>query len=428
MRDLKVFEAKNACRFCFEQKNNVKCVAISKLEAYSIDPTDVLSMFCFGSDYIELLSDIVCENCFQKLVDFDTYKNRCKKTFCTFVQEIQEIDEDLEHFRKDQSSWLKDEIINEEIIDGEEQQFDLIEEHLENDDVTYSEYQIDDIREDDDCNTIDVYEEEVIDEGHHVSKKIKLELDDENLMDRKDVYDEESNKEKIIKNPDRNSYAYRIYECFFCRLKFAGKNTYKNHACLVRQVQCEVEGCEKMFTKQSGYSQHIMKVHGHLKMSKHFCPLCKQVIVVSDTQFKQHCKQCNKEFSKKQQNIECEICKKQCKNLKSYTVHKMFHDSRNLIKNSDGSASLFGSVKGPVICELCGRSFTNGQGLRAHKKNVHLIDSKGEVYQCDICSKKRPTKRSLFNHMRNVHRKQETPCNVCGKVFRTKVKKSIFNK
>lgn len=41
------------------------------------------------------------------------------------------------------------------------------------------------------------------------------------------------------------------------------------------------------------------------------------------------------------------------------------------------------------------------------------------VYQCDICSKMRPTKRSLFNHMRNVHRVRETPCNVCGKVFRT---------
>lgn len=41
------------------------------------------------------------------------------------------------------------------------------------------------------------------------------------------------------------------------------------------------------------------------------------------------------------------------------------------------------------------------------------------VYQCDICSKLRPTKRSLFNHMRNVHRVRETPCNVCGKVFRT---------
>lgn len=41
------------------------------------------------------------------------------------------------------------------------------------------------------------------------------------------------------------------------------------------------------------------------------------------------------------------------------------------------------------------------------------------VFQCEFCSKLRPTKRSLFNHMRNVHRVREATCSVCGKVFRT---------
>ncbi len=65
------------------------------------------------------------------------------------------------------------------------------------------------------------------------------------------------------------------------------------------------------------------------------------------------------------------------------------------------------STKGSVICEFCGNKFTNRQGLRTHKKNVHLIGSTGEIFQCDICSKIRFTKRSLFNHMRNVHRVQK---------------------
>lgn len=62
----------------------------------------------------------------------------------------------------------------------------------------------------------------------------------------------------------------------------------------------------------------------------------------------------------------------------------------------------------------------SSHGLHVHRRNVHLIGSKGETYHCDICDKVRPSKRSLFNHMRNVHRVQETPCSVCGKVFRTK--------
>lgn len=84
----------------------------------------------------------------------------------------------------------------------------------------------------------------------------------------------------------------------------------QTHDCQVKEVKCEVKGCEKVFTKQSGYNQHIVKIHGHMKLSKHFCAICKQVINASDIQFKEHRKQCYKEFSSKEQIIECEVCKK----------------------------------------------------------------------------------------------------------------------
>lgn len=60
-------------------------------------------------------------------------------------------------------------------------------------------------------------------------------------------------------------------------------------------------------------------------------------------------------------------------------------------------------------------------GYRMHKRNVHRIGSEGEIFQCHTCSKVCPTRRSLFDHMRNTHRIQESPCTVCGKVFRTKI-------
>lgn len=121
----------------------------------------------------------------------------------------------------------------------------------------------------------------------------------------------------------------------------------------MKEVKCEVEGCDKFFNKLSGYNTHVVKVHGLLKTSKHFCPICKNVIMSTENQFKLHCRQCNKESQKKDSDypIECEICKKKCPNLKSYTVHKLFHDNRNLIGMSEkGSLALY--PKGPVICEV----------------------------------------------------------------------------
>lgn len=56
-----------------------------------------------------------------------------------------------------------------------------------------------------------------------------------------------------------------------------------------------------------------------------------------------------------------------------------------------------------------------------HRRNVHRIGSEGEIFQCHNCSKLCPTRRSLFDHMRNTHRIQEAPCIVCNKVFRTKI-------
>jgi hypothetical protein len=129
-----------------------------------------------------------------------------------------------------------------------------------------------------------------------------------------------------------------------------------------------------------------------MKTTKHFCPICKNVIMSTESNFKQHYRQCNKESEKKDSDnpIACEICNKKLPNLKSYMVHKLFHDSRNLIGASENASSKVYS-KAPVICEvsrgmksttfhennvsssqqLCGKEFTNSQGLRTHKKNVH---------------------------------------------------------
>lgn len=465
------------CRFCFECDKDIKCVPINKLEAYQIDVVEFLKMIGIEIQHNDIFSEIICEKCFQQIVDIDSYRRRCRKAQSDIIAELEELDqkiEEIQNTKKHENPWFKVEIIEtteDDIPETDVPQFEMIEEeHLEEADVVYeegcSQYQVDnsyiqdysnnmkdDETEEEEGNNEEIYGNDVVGISESVeqedNKCVLGKNDNEMIFSEKDKYNI-VDKEAVIKNPDRNINAYRIYECFFCRLKFAGRKTYKAHDCQVKEVKCEVEGCSKIFTKQSGYNQHIVKIHGHLKKSKKYCPICKQYLNASESQFKNHCKQCSKESMKKEQIIECEICNKKCKNLKSYVVHKMFHDARNLVKVNDESGSKKAPIfsgKGPVraylnmlfvilvftffliclkqvICELCGKEFTNSQGLRTHKKNVHLVGSKGEVFQCDICNKERPTKRSLFNHMRNVHRVQKTPCNVCEKVFRTKVNKN----
>lgn len=72
--------------------------------------------------------------------------------------------------------------------------------------------------------------------------------------------------------------------------------------------------------------------------------------------------------------------------------------------------------------QLCGKDFQSTVGYRMHKRNVHRVgQAEGETFQCHICSKLCPTKRSLFDHMRNTHRVQQSTCNICMKTFRTRV-------
>lgn len=162
-------------------------------------------------------------------------------------------------------------------------------------------------------------------------------------------------------------------------------------------------------------------VHGSLPIKSHTCPICKTVIVSTLNQFKSHRRLCNKKASS--QEIECEVCGKVCNSLKGYTIHKLFHETRNYTTSTGEKIASDGLnvFKGTAVCELCGKEFQSQSGYRMHRRNVHRVGCEGEIFKCQMCPKTCPTRRSLFDHMRNTHRVQETPCNVCGKVFRTKI-------
>jgi Zinc finger, C2H2 type len=215
----------------------------------------------------------------------------------------------------------------------------------------------------------------------------------------------------------------RSFECFFCRNKFHGYKTYKTHDCQVKQVRCEVVGCTKVFTMQSGYNNHVQRIHGLPKTGKHFCPCCSICFQMTALKFDEHCAKCVKEKEYKEQPLECDTCKKVFNTLQSFSAHKMFHDTENLpvtISNKDGVPLVPNKKNTEAMCDLCGKTLSNYNSLQKHRHNVHLVNFTGDMYYCDLCPVAKPTRRLLYVHMKSTHIVREHPCEICGKVFRNR--------
>lgn len=249
-RRQKVRELKNLCRFCFESQDD-KFVAISKLEAYSIDPEEMLILVGVDPQYNEVFSEVVCEQCFQQIVSIDGYRKRCRKAQDEIISEMQELDQRLQEIRimkTDDRPWFKYEAVSDD--EPNQTHIEIIEEHLD-DNISYVGDEDEDFQDENfDTHDFVSYKMEIQNdtkEFHQIIIKEETKMDDdmmeqndqsfesnyENVDEDDDDDDDEfqglpeqsdkdvyniTDTETIIKNPDRNSFALRIYECFFCRL------------------------------------------------------------------------------------------------------------------------------------------------------------------------------------------------------------------
>lgn len=254
----KVMELKTLCRFCFESQDD-RFVAISKLEAYSIEPDEMLTLIGIGPQYNEVFSEIVCEQCFQQIVTIDGYRKRCRKAQDEIISEMQEIDQRLQNIRSlksEERPWFKFETIQEDAMEQQPTHIEIIEEHLddnisyvgeENDDDFHTEqYEFEDFKVEDSnihqkIINIKAYKDEPMDESEIIEQSYESnyeqeedEEDDDNFEGIPEPSDKDfyniTDTDTIIKNPDRNSFALRVYECFFCRLVSAkAMNFFSSH-------------------------------------------------------------------------------------------------------------------------------------------------------------------------------------------------------
>lgn len=250
----KLDELKKICRFCLclDPKDDSKCVLISKLDDYSISLDELLASLGLAS-HPELFGDVVCEQCFQQIVEIDLFKKKCREAQDEVLTEIQELENKILEIRKNKpcgNVWYKNEMqipfkIEEPQL--ETMGIEILEEHLVDDDnFEEAKYEIQSFE------TLNEEAQEYIEEIQEGYKIIYQQLPDQNIGDEKMfnvsnseivaveetcqtidiqlVKSEEQEKtvgvdeyqvvttDDIIKNPERNRFCFRIYECFFCKM------------------------------------------------------------------------------------------------------------------------------------------------------------------------------------------------------------------
>ena len=92
----------------------------------------------------------------------------------------------------------------------------------------------------------------------------------------------------------------------------------------------------------------------------------------------------------------CDICKKQFNSLKYYATH-------------------ISKCEKDLLCFKCKKIFKNKRILRQHLLQIHL-----DIKKCDICGESFSTEKKLVKHKKQVHSTTEIRCENCNGVFKNK--------
>lgn len=101
--------------------------------------------------------------------------------------------------------------------------------------------------------------------------------------------------------------------------------------------------------------------------------------------------------------LTCKVCDRSFENKKKMAQHMKIHEE-----------------KSKIICDKCGKIYSNQFNLENHKSAQHgeYLDEYQNVYKCRICDTKFNNRTDLYSHMK-THTKdnQQLLCDTCGKCF-----------
>ncbi|XP_058442833.1 zinc finger protein 624-like [Malaya genurostris] len=108
----------------------------------------------------------------------------------------------------------------------------------------------------------------------------------------------------------------------------------------------------------------------------------------------------NQNIACKKVSCTCEQCGKFCETRRALYQHRLSHNP-----------------KPQLICDQCGKVYTNSFNLENHKSQVHgaEVEELGYVYKC--CEQTFPTRRELNEHIATHSKILNLLCDTCGKSY-----------
>ena len=182
--------------------------------------------------------------------------------------------------------------------------------------------------------------------------------------------------------------------------------------------------CQLGFPRKYALDCHNKKIHGltprrHVKYS---CVTCTQVF--SSREILQR----HVAHAHQGQRWKCQYCSKEFIRKPDLNAHVQFHtgDFRYYcVVCSEGFARKYrlnlhmARVHNPksLQCDLCGKSFDYWDTLRNHKE---VCGVKVNRFECGVCHKRLKSRSILREHLTLHDPSRATPCQHCGKMFKTR--------
>ena len=231
----------------------------------------------------------------------------------------------------------------------------------------------------------------------------------------KNINTPEKKLESIHENKDDKNFKIstdlnrKTHVCEICEKSFRRKDHYQKHKA-VHEVKCDI--CDYSFSQKDNLQRHLASVHE--KQKPFNCDNCDYSFSEKGS-LKKHLESVHE----KKKPFKCDTCDTIFTRQTSLKRHILKnHITEKKLENIHAKTDI-NMIRKTHVCEICDKVFRRKNHYQKHK----AVHEGKKPFQCEICSKRFPTKFKLNLHIASVHEgKKSFTCTECGKNFSRKDK------